>query len=358
MKSKHTLDVGERLNRRWQDILADSIATAEELSAYLDVDIRAINEVVRYYPMRINPYYLSLIKKWQGPIWKQSIPDIKEIADTPYQADPLAEESLSPVSSIIHRYPDRALFRVSNHCALYCRFCLRKRTVGGEASISEASIGDGLAYLRQNRHIHEVILSGGDPLVLDNDRIEYILNRIRSISHIDIIRIHTRIPCTLPVRIDFRLTEILKKFHPLFINTHFNHPDEITPESTAACMNLADAGIPLGCQTVLLKGINDNPLIMHQLMKKLVTMRVKPYYIHHADPVKGTGHFRTSIETGLSIMRSLRGNISGMCVPQYVIDLPGGAGKVPLLPEYRRDATAEAMVVENYQGQLSSYPLK
>lgn len=349
---------GKNPDGHWRDLLAQSLTTAEDLVARLPVDTREIGEVIRRYPMRINPYYLSLIERVGDPIWKQAVPDIREIADTAYWADPLAERALSPVPSIIHRYPDRALFMVSNDCAVYCRFCLRKRRVGRRAFTDDASIADGLAYLRQNRHLHEVILSGGDPLLLDDDRIEFILSGLRAISHIAVIRIHTRVPCVLPGRIDHRLAALFSRYHPLFLNTHFNHPREITPAATAACRELADAGIPLGCQTVLLKGVNDNPIIMRQLMKKLVNIRVKPYYLHHADPVKGAGHFRTTVATGLGIMKALRGNISGLCIPQYMLDLPGGAGKVPLLPDYCKDGNPDELIVENYQGRVSRYPLR
>lgn len=344
---------------RWQELLYDSVVSADELAHYLPIDIEKIQKVIAKYPMRINRYFLSLIETAEDAVWKQVVPDIKEIEDTPYGDDPLAEDDLSPVPGIIHRYPDRVLFMVSGRCGVYCRFCLRKRNVGTEkAYAGDEKVALGLEYLNKNRNIREVILSGGDPLLLDDDHIDSLLHRLRSISHIEVIRIHTRVPCVLPQRVTARLCAILKRYHPLFINTHFNHPVEISHQAARACVLLADAGIPLGCQTVLLKGVNDNPIIIRQLLEKLVRVRVKPYYLHHADPVKGTAHFRTSLKSGLKIMRSLRGNISGMCIPDYVIDLPGGKGKVPVLPDYIKAGDENRLVVENYKGKRYEYPLK
>lgn len=343
----------------WQELLYDSVVSADGLAGYLPIDIEKTQKVIEKYPMRINRYYLSLVETAQDAVWKQVVPDIRELEYTPYGEDPLSEDDLSPVSGIIHRYPDRVLFMVSGQCAVYCRFCLRKRNVGAEKPpAGDEKIALGLEYLKKNSNIREVILSGGDPLLLDDDKIDALLHRLRSISHVEVIRIHTRVPCVLPQRVTARLSAILRRYHPLFINTHFNHPVELGPEAARACALLADAGIPLGCQTVLLKGVNDNPIIMKQLMEKLIRMRVKPYYIHHADPVKGTAHFRTSLKTGLKIMRSLRGNISGMCIPDYVIDLPGGKGKVPVLPDYVKAEDGKRLVVENYEGKRCEYPLK
>lgn len=314
--------------------------------------------VIRKYPMRINPYVLSLIRKADDPIGKQVIPDPAELDAMDFLTpDALCEEPQSPVPNLIHRYPDRVVFMVSDECAVYCRHCMRKRRVGLKKKVSESAIARGIAYIRSAPAVRDVILSGGDPLMLSNDRLETILSRLRRIPHVEIVRIHTRIPCVLPRRVDKFLADMLKKYHPLYVNIQFNHPDEITSQSAAACALLADAGIPLGSQTVLLKGVNDDPDVMMNLMQKLLKIRVKPYYLHHADPIQGTRHFRTSIETGLDIMRCLRGRLSGMGVPQYMIDLPGGGGKIPLLPEYVIEAGPRQLKVRNFEGDVFTYPV-
>ena len=341
----------------WNQILSESIVTADQLARHLPVDAGEIERVTRKYPMRINSYYMALIKEKGSSLGKQAIPDIKELEDTRHSDDPLDEERQSPAPNIIHRYPNRVLFLVSGRCALYCRFCMRKRGLGGQIAADEQTIDLGLGYIRRNFHINEVVLSGGDPLLLDDAVLEKILHRLRAIPHIEVIRIHTRTPCVLPQRISKELADLFKRFHPVYINTHFNHPDEITPEAARACTYLADAGVPLGCQTVLLKGVNDTPRTMKQLMQRLLKIRVRPYYIHHADPVRGTGHFRTPVKVGLKIMKALRGNLSGMCVPQYMIDLPGGGGKVPMLPAYHKKTAGEFLRVENYKGDIFEYPL-
>ncbi|MBT3311881.1 MAG: KamA family radical SAM protein [Desulfobacterales bacterium] len=341
----------------WQDILENSIEDSKELVSYFPIDVDEIDKVVMNFPMRINRYYLSLIKNIGDPIWRQSVPDIREIDNDIFLNDPLKEKMQSPVpNTIIHRYPDRVLFIVSNRCAMYCRFCLRKRNVGHDFDISGKLIDDGIKYIRKHKNISEVILSGGDPLLLEDDAINNLLSEIRRIPHIQVVRIHTRVLCTLPQRITKNLSEILKKYQPVYVNTHFNHPDEITQEASEACARLADVGIPLGCQTVLLKGINDSPEVIKKLMRKLLMIRVKPYYLHHIDPVKGTRHFRPPIKTGLDILEKLRGFISGTGVPQYMIDLPGGGGKVPLLPEYIKDCKNGKIQVKNYEGKMFEYP--
>ena len=305
--------------------------------------------------MRINPYFLQLIKKQGDPIWRQSVPDVLELADKIGMEDPLNEENLSPVPNLVHKYPDRALFLVSNQCAVYCRFCTRKRKVGTPGMhISADTINAGISYLRNTHSIKDVLLSGGDPLLLDDDKLDYILACLRKIPHIAIIRIGSRVPCTLPMRVTKKLASMLKRYHPLYLNIQFNHPDEITPESAAACTRLADAGIPLGSQTVLLRGVNDSPEIIKLLMYKLLQVRVKPYYLFQADLTKGTDHFRTPIDTGLEIMRSLIGHVSGMAVPTFAVDAPGGGGKIPLLPNYVQQ-TGEKMIFQNYCGATYSY---
>jgi lysine 2,3-aminomutase len=339
----------------WQELLKNSIGSPGELVAQLGGDICDIEQVADTYPLRINPYYLDLIKKTGAPLYKQAVPDIQELNDKEGMIDPLAEEDLSPVPNLVHKYPDRALFLICQECAMYCRFCTRKRKVGTRNMvITDKTLEMGFNYLQAMPQIREVLLSGGDPLLLSDRRLENILKRLRKIPSIEIIRIGTRVPCTLPMRVTDDLAAMLKKYHPLYINTHFNHPAEITPEATCACSRLADAGIPLGCQTVLLKGINDDAEVMRRLMRKLLTIRVKPYYLFQADLTRGTNHFRTRVETGLEIMRQLIGHVSGMAVPTFALDAPGGGGKIPLTPEY---VTHYGEILEfiTYKGLPCSY---
>ncbi|MDD4464139.1 MAG: KamA family radical SAM protein [Desulfobacterales bacterium] len=340
----------------WHEILSRCVSTGNELAKHLPVQTQTIDQIIARYPMRIPSYYLSLIRSPDDPLGRQAIPSIAELRDTIFPEDPLAEDEQTPVPCLVHRYPDRVLFWVSNQCAMYCRFCMRKRRIGMADTVSEAVMDRAFSYIRDHTKVREVVLSGGDPLLLENDALKRILTTLRKISHVEVIRIHTRTPCTLPQRIERPLTEMLKTFHPVYINIHFNHPDEITPQAARACALLADAGIALGSQSVLLKGVNDDPRTMGRLMRALLRIRVKPYYLHHADPVSSTGHFRTSIQKGLDIMRSLRGHLSGMCVPQYMIDLPEGGGKIPLLPEYVKAMSCGGIIVENYQGRTYRYP--
>lgn len=343
----------------WHDLLHQSLTTAEALSRALPLARYPLAEICNRYPVRINPYYLSLIKGPGDPIWRQVVPDVAELDDEAGGCpDPLAEESLSPVPHLIHRYPDRVVLLVSNQCAAYCRFCMRKRRVGKAVPAFTADrLADAGAYLQRQRGVRDVILSGGDPLMLETDALEKILTVLRGISHIEVLRIHTRAPCTLPQRITPSLVEMLRTFFPLYVNVHFNHPREITAASAAACARLADAGIPLGNQSVLLKGVNDRPDVLKTLFQKLLTLRVRPYYLHHPDPVRGTGHFRPAIQDGLTVMAGLQGHTSGLCLPHYVIDVPGGGGKVPLLPEYLQGGEGSVLRVKTYTGKVYEYPL-
>jgi lysine 2,3-aminomutase len=308
---------------QWQRDLADSIDSPAQLAGRFHLDAASLQKV--------------------------------ELADN-QQSDPLNERGLSPVPGLIHRYPDRVVWLVSMRCAVYCRFCMRKGRVGcptgqgGGTGPEEA-----LAYIAGNPAIRDVILSGGDPLLLDDDHLETVLAGLRRIPHVEIIRIGTRAPVTLPARITARLCRMLKRYHPLYLNTHFNHPREITPLSARACARLADAGIPLGNQTVLLKGVNDDPAIMKRLMQQLLAIRVRPYYLHQMDLVNGTGHFRTPVARGLEIMAALRGHTSGLASPYYVIDLPEGKGKVPVVPEYLRREEGQ-LIVRTYRGDEVAYP--
>ena len=349
---------------KWRDLIRRSIISPKKISNLFKTDENTFNEICEIYPMRVNPYYFSLIKKPNDPIYNQCIPSREEIEDSFGEVDPLHEEPENQIrqgvpSLITHRYSDRVLFRISNTCAMYCRFCTRKRKVGDASkNPTWTEIAKAISYIQEHEEIRDVILSGGDPLMLCDEVLEKIIQRVYSIissRENGMIRIGTRIPCVLPQRITSNLCEMLKKYHPLYINTHFNHPDEITEESKRACGMLADTGIPLGCQTVLLKGVNDNAEVMKKLMQKLVSIRVKPYYIYQCDPVKGANHFRTKVEKGLEIYKALRGWTSGLCVPHYVIDAPGGGGKIPLIPEYVQSIDRDRVVMKNYCGKEHIY---
>jgi lysine 2,3-aminomutase len=329
-------------------------ASISERLAELNGNMDEINRVKRKYPMKITRYYFDLIKGKDDPIWKQAVPAVEEVEDDFNQEDPLQEEEHTPVPYLVHKYPDRVLLLISSMCAMYCRFCTRKRKVGRIQQIPLEDVYKAIDYIKEHKEVRDVVVSGGDPLMRADNEIEEVLKRLREIPHLDIIRIGTRMPCVQPARITPHLVNILKKYHPLFMNIHFNHPNEITPESSAALKLLADAGIPLGSQTVLLKGVNDNPQVMMELMHKLIRNRVKPYYIYQCDLVKGVDHFRTSVETGIEIMRSLQGFTSGLCLPHFVIDGPGG--KVPISPQYVKDITPDQIIITNFMNNLYSYP--
>jgi lysine 2,3-aminomutase len=340
----------------WQRILNRSLKTPEEIARFFDLDPEKVRKIARHFRVQITPYYAGLIKAKGDALYRQVVPDPAELEDHDGAADPLSEDEDSPVPSIVHRYPDRVLFLVSHLCASYCRFCTRKRKVGDLDKIHPRHVEDGVDYIRAHPEVRDVVISGGDPLMLGDHKLEHILERLREIPHVEILRLGTRMPCYLPQRVTPELTAMLKKYHPLYVNVHFNHPDEITEESARALNLLADAGIPLGNQAVLLKGVNDDPATMKRLMQKLLTVRVRPYYIYQADCVKGTSHFRTTVEKGIEIMQALRGWTSGMAVPYYVIDAPGGGGKVPILPNYLHSASDEQVVLRNYAGELFIYP--
>ncbi|MEN8199288.1 MAG: KamA family radical SAM protein [Thermodesulfobacteriota bacterium] len=340
----------------WKEILQNSVSSPAELAQHFNCDCSAMEPVCASFPMRINPYYLGLIRSVGDPIWKQAAPDPMELRDSVCIADPLNEENLSPVPNLVHKYPDRVLFLIASECAMYCRFCTRKRKVGTTAmAITKDSIQAGIDYIRKKEEIREVLLSGGDPLLLSDRKLDSLLSRLREIRHLEVIRIGTRVPCTLPMRVTKELAAMLKRHHPLYINTHFNHPLELTHEAGEACTLLADAGIPLGCQTVLLKGVNDHAHTLKKLFTGLLRMRVKPYYLFQTDLTRGTNHFRTHTSHGIGLMRQLIGNISGMAVPTYALDGPGGKGKIPLTPDYIR-ARGEQLSFHNYRGQLCTYP--
>lgn len=346
---------------KWQ--FAHRITTVEQLSKVLDLTAEDKNDIAKcltQFRMAITPYYASLIRSSDknDPVRRQCVPSIEETMYCPDDlADPLDEEGDSPVPHIVHRYPDRVLFLVTYQCSVYCRHCTRRRAVGEEDRIINGrELKDALAYISAHTEIRDVLISGGDPLVMSTERLEHIIASLRAIPHVDIIRIGTRVPVVMPMRITEELTGMLKKYHPIWINTHFNHPNEITPDAERACAMIVDSGIPLGNQSVLLKGINDNADTMKELLLKLVHMRVRPYYLYQCDLSKGISHFRTKVDTGIDIIHKLTGNISGYAVPKYVIDAPGGGGKVPIGFNYVISKDDSEVVMENFQGKTYKYP--
>src|SRR5215469_3009190 len=343
----------------WQKVLREeSVATLEALAERFGsdvIDVDALRPAFDSFQMRITPAALEQIREVGDPMWQQYVPTVRELEVTDGIVDSLNEDADSPVPNITHRYPDRALFLVSPVCASYCRFCTRRRKVGDPEKIPMSQLESAFQYLEHHTEIRDVIMSGGDPLLLSDRRIDDILKRLRAIPHLEVIRIGSRVPCHLPERITPELCAILKKYHPFYINTHFNHPDELTPAAVKGLGMLADAGIPLGCQTVLLKGVNDDPAVMKKLMQKLLAARVRPYYIYMCDQVAGAEHFRTTVEKGLEIVKALRGWTSGLAVPHFVIDAPGGGGKIPLLPEYVVKITDKEVVLRNYTGKRFKY---
>ena len=321
---------------------------------------RQLDETISRFPLSITPYYLSLIDRQDfrnDPIFKQSFCSPSELRVTDCDmVDPLAEDRDSPVPLITHRYPDRVLFHVSNVCAMYCRHCTRKRKVGDRDHIpSRDAIRQGIKYISDTPAVRDVLLSGGDPFLLPDDYLDWILSEVRAIPHVEIIRIGTRTPVVLPYRITDKLVRMLQKHNPLWINTHFNHPREMTKSAREALAKLADAGIPLGNQSVLLAGVNDCPRIMKELVHRLVKNRVRPYYLFQCDLSEGLSHFRTPVGKGIEIIESLIGHTSGLCVPTYVIDAPGGGGKIPVLPNYLISWSTNKVVLRNYEGVITTY---
>lgn len=345
---------------RWQ--MRNRITSIDALREYIDLipdEIKGISKCLKSFRMAITPYYASLMdpKDPKCPIRKQAIPSIHELVSYSCdQDDPLNEDSDSPVPGLTHRYPDRALLLVSDQCAMYCRHCTRRRMAGQkDNALPVKQVEMALEYIRKTPVIRDVIISGGDPLTLPDSHIEYILSELRAIPHVEIIRIGTRTPVVMPQRITVELCRMIQKYHPVWINTHFNHPKEITPESSKACELLANHGIPLGNQSVLLRGVNDCPHVMKELMQKLLRIRVRPYYIYQCDLSRGIGHFRTSVGKGIEILEKLRGHTSGMAVPYYVIDAPGGGGKIPVLPQYLISQTENQVILRNYEGNIYTY---
>ena len=345
---------------RWQ--LKHRICTKEELAEVIKLtpeEEKGIERASGRLSVAITPYWATLMDPEDPscPLRRQAVPVVSEFIVAPHEmVDPLAEDRDSPARQLVHRYPDRVLLLATDHCAMYCRHCTRRRLVGEhEETDSTSRLDAAVEYIKSNRKIRDVLISGGDPFVLEDEEIESLIEKMRSISHLEFLRIGTRVPVTLPQRITEKLVNILKKYSPIWISIHFNHPKEITRRCKIACDMLADAGMPLGSQTVLLKGINDRPYIMKKLMHELLKIRVRPYYIYQCDPVRGTQHFRTPVAVGINIMEKLRGHTSGYAIPTYVIDGPGGGGKIPVAPNYILSQAKGKYVLRNYKGKIYTY---
>jgi len=365
MDSENINDAALNLWNDWKWQASNVIRKVDTVEKILgikfsDEERENYKKVTDVFPMSITPYYLSLIDSdnyKNDPIFRQAFPDVREMHIAQYDMiDPLAEDKNSPVDGITHRYPDRVLFHISNVCAMYCRHCTRKRKVGDRDCIpSREQIQKGIDYIKGNPVVRDVLLSGGDPFLLPDDTLDWMLGELDKIDHVEIVRIGTRTPVVLPQRITNELVEMLKKHKVIWINTHFNHPKEITTASKEALKKLALAGIPLGNQSVLLSGVNDCPRIMKSLVHKLVQNRVRPYYLYQCDLSEGLEHFRTPIGKGIEIMESLRGHTSGLAVPTFVVDAPGGGGKIPVSPNYIVSWSTNKVILRNYEGVITTY---
>lgn len=350
--------------RDWKWQLKHRITTLEQLEKFLPTltpEERAGTILANTkLAMAITPYFFNLIDPTDEncPIRRQVIPRIEETNTASWEmSDPCGEDEHSPVPGLVHRYPDRVLFLVTDRCAAYCRYCTRSRLVSNAAGYDfHPEFDRQIDYIRRTPAIRDVLLSGGDPLLLSDDKLRYLLRALRAIPHVEFIRIGTRIPIFLPQRITPELCAMLREFHPLFMSVHSNHPRELTLEVREALGRLADAGIPLGNQSVLLRDVNDDPMVMRALVQKLLMCRVRPYYIYQCDLIAGSAHLRSSVHRGLQIMESLRGHTTGYAVPQYVIDAPGGGGKVPISPEYVLSKTPERIIIRNFEGRVFEYP--
>ncbi len=346
---------------RWQSRhRIKTLAQMERMLVLADEERSALGDGGTMLPVGVTPYYMSLIDENDAgePLRRTVVPTNSEFIRTDGEADdPLGEDGHSPVPGLVHRYPDRVLLLAIDFCSTYCRYCTRSRVVGhGEIAPTESRLEKIFAYLEQATEVRDVLISGGDPLALSDDKLDYILTRLRQIKHIEFVRIGTKMPVVLPQRITPELCAMLRKHHPLWMSIHFLHPSECTPESHAACARLADAGIPLGAQTVLLKGVNDSVETMKQLVHKLLMMRVRPYYLYQCDPISGSAHFRTPVSKGLEILAGLRGHTTGYAVPTYVIDAPGGGGKIPLQVDSVVGRDGDDVLLRNFEGKIFRYP--
>ena len=349
----------------WKWHVRHAVRSVDDFERVLGIEFperrkKLYERTLRKFPMSVTPYYLSLIDVddyANDPVFLQSFPSHEELKIGRHDmTDPLHEDEDSPVAGITHRYPDRVLFHVSNTCAMYCRHCTRKRKVGDVDSVpSRAQLEEGIRYIRDTPQVRDVLLSGGDPFLLSDERLDWLLTEIGAIEHVEVVRIGTRTPVVLPYRITDELVAMLKRHHPLWVNTHFNHPRELTASSRKALARLADAGIPLGNQSVLLSGVNDCQRLIKTLNHKLVRSRVRPYYLYQCDMSEGLTHFRTPIGKGIEILESLRGHTSGFSVPTYVVDAPGGGGKIPVMPNYVVSWGPNKVVLRNYEGVITTY---
>ena len=355
-------DVTETQWNDWKWQLKNAIRdipTLEKVITLTDEEKGHLSKTLGKFKMAITPYYAALMDKKDKncPVRLMAVPSLHELfVDESDISDPLHEDVDSPVPGLTHRYPDRALLLVTHECSMYCRHCTRRRIVG-ESDVNMASVHleQAFEYLRKTTEIRDVLISGGDPLIFSDDRIDFILGELRKIEHIEIIRIGTRMPVVLPQRITDNLCQIIRKYHPVYVNTHFNHPKEITLEAKIACERLADAGIRVGNQSVLLSQVNDCSNIMKKLMQEILKIRVTPYYIYQCDLSEGISHFRTSISKGIEIIENLRGHTSGLAVPTFVVDAPGGGGKIPIMPDYMISQTEKKVVLRNYEGVITAY---
>ncbi len=355
-------DVTDEQWNDWKWQFKNTIRDIPTLKKIINIDIETENDLVKSlekFRMAITPYYATLMDKnySRGVIRLQAVPKINELEIAPDDFDdPLHEDVDSPVPGLTHRYPDRVLLLVTHICSMYCRHCTRRRVVGDQDQhLSTKQIDSCIDYIKEHKEIRDVLISGGDPFTLGTDRLEYVLKSLRAIDHVQIIRIGSRMPVVLPQRITDNLVNMLKKYHPLYVNTHFNHPSEITFEAKKACEKLADSGISVGNQTVLLRDVNDCPNIMKSFMHELLMIRVKPYYIYQCDLSRGISHFRTSIAKGMEIMENLRGHTTGMAVPTFVVDAPGGGGKIPVMPNYLISQSDRRFALRNYEGVITTY---
>ena len=355
-------DVPDELWNDWHWQVANRIETLEDLKKYISLtpeEEEGVAKCLGTLRMAITPYYLSLINPNDpyDPVRRQCIPSAAELYQAPEdQLDPLHEDTDSPVPGLTHRYPDRVLFLITDQCSMYCRHCTRRRFAGQhDCSSPRQRIDACIDYIARTPQVRDVLLSGGDALLVPDSTLEYIFQRLREIPHVEIIRIGSRVPVVCPQRITPELCEMIKKYHPVWLNTHFNHPDEVTEESKGACERLANAGVPLGNQSVLLRGINDDTVIMKKLMHELVKMRVRPYYIYQCDLSLGIEHFRTPVSKGIEIIENLRGHTSGFAVPTFVVDAPGGGGKIPVMPNYVISQAPGRVVLRNYEGVITTY---
>lgn len=348
----------------WHWQLKHRIRSKDALSQVIKLtpeEEKGIDKAKGKLSMAITPYWATLIDHEDPncPIRRQSVPVAEESVVSPHEmTDPCAEDRDSPAPHLVHRYPDRVLLLATEHCAMYCRHCTRRRLVGDDVreDVASASRFDApIEYIKSNKKVRDVLISGGDPLTLEDDVLEELIQKVRAIPHVEFLRLGTRVPVTLPQRINEKLVNMLKKYSPIWMSIHFNHPKEITKRCKNACDMLADSGIPLGSQTVLLKGINDRPYIMKKLVHELLQIRVRPYYIYQCDPVRGTQHFRTPVSVGINIMEKLRGHTSGYAIPTYVIDGPGGGGKIPVGPNYILSQAKGKFVLRNYKGKIYTY---